>query len=46
MFQDLEEEMLKTSSDNFKWKVNWATIISNMIENNQMSGLQPDPEGK
>jgi len=45
VIQDLEEEMLKTSSDNFKWKVNWATIISNMIENNQMSGLQPDPEG-
>jgi len=46
VIQDLEEEMLRTSSDDFKWKVNWATVLSNMIENNQMSGQQSDPLGR
>lgn len=38
--------MMLTSNEEFKWKVNWATILSNMIENNQTSGFQPDPIGK
>jgi len=46
VIQDLEEEMVLTSNDDFKWKVNWATILSNMIENNQTSGFQPDPLGQ
>ena len=42
VIQDLREELVKTNNDNFKWKVNWATILSNMIEDNQQSAFRSE----
>lgn len=40
VIQDLEEEMTKTNSNEFKWRVNWSTCLSNIIENNQCSAFR------
>ena len=35
IIQELEDEIQVMNTDEYKWKVNWANIVQNLLEDNQ-----------
>lgn len=44
MILDLEEEIINSNASEFKWMVNWSTLLSMMIEHCQDSAHSGNPE--